>query len=177
MTAFAPQPSPEEDALERELREFNIAGPRPGLKARIRARADELGIEPPVTEPDATNLVRFPALQTWISSAAALIALAFGFALWLETQKQPSVATADPVPRAPVLVSEDRSVAKPYTLVDQVLINQANDGVIVTEDGQPMWRLRYDFMNRTEWQDPATGETRQHLTPEQRVFFMPVRHD
>ena len=178
MNAFAPQSSPEDEKLERELREFKVVGPRPDLKDRIRAEAAKLGVEPVAAEP-AKKVVRFP-IQTWIASAAAVVALGFGIALWLETQeKSGNLAAASPAEDeaggAPGSGSDLN--LKPYTMVDQVLVNQANDGVIETEDGQPMWQLRYELINRTEWQDPETGETHEVVAPEQRLLFMPVRYD
>ncbi|MFT5468189.1 MAG: hypothetical protein ACI8UO_003297 [Verrucomicrobiales bacterium] len=171
MNAIAPQPSSEDEKLERELRDFEVVGPRPGLKERIRAEAAELGVE----SQDSKKIVRFPALQTWISSAAALVALAFGIALWMETEKP--VEKAVPLGNRGLAGGDPTPAHRPYTLVDQVLVNQVNDGVIFTEDNQPMWQLRYDFINRAEWQDVETGETREVVAPEQRIFFMPVRHD
>ena len=51
MNAFAPQSSPEDEKLERELRDFEVVGPRPDLKDRIRAEAAKLGVEPVAAEP------------------------------------------------------------------------------------------------------------------------------
>lgn len=157
--------------MERELRQFEIVGPRPELKDRIRAAAAELGVAPAKPEApenaEPSKVVQIPRLQTWISSAAALVALGFGIALYMETQ----LAVNN------VIVDESAEPQPPYTLVDQVLVGESNDGVFITEDGKPMMQYRQELLNREEWHDPETGEKRQELTPEQRILIVPVRHD
>lgn len=172
MNAISPQPSPEDEALERELRQFELVAPSARLKNRIRAAAADLGLESEAATASAPkNVVRFPNLQSWISSAAAMVALGFAIALWVQnpTEKPAGgVAGSAGAPNARV---------SPYTFTDQILVGHKNEGVVETADGTPMWSVRYDLLNRIESIDPETGEPRNEITPEERRFFYPVHHD
>lgn len=182
--------TPQEEQLEQELRSYVPRVPSLDLKARIRAAAAEMGVQPeapPVPPIEPKKIARFPMAQAWISAAALLVAGVFGVAIW--QQNHPGS------PGAPSVVNNAAPAAgsHPDELLlwnnaprveslapsesERVLVSQHNDGVVTGADGQPKWKLRQKFLNRAVWEDPETGEKHRMEVPEEREVLVPVHHD
>ena len=172
---------PHEAALEAELRELEPYTPSASLKDRIRAAAAE--IEEPSFDTVEEKIVRPVAFSrpAWIAAAAAIVAAFFSIAVWTQLRQSS--------PNQPVIVEDDSNKApllwnrqpegvpgSSYTLSDQVFVGQENEGVVEFDEG-PMWKIRTDWLNRTEWENPETGIPQEKLEPEQRYIFVPVRHN
>lgn len=178
---------PKESALEDELRVLAPVSPSAGLKDRIRQAAEEHAPAGEVKEAaPEPNVVQFPGVQSWLAAAAALVAAIFSVALWWQ-DRNPS--ESGNLTNAPAVAEEggsgdvqiwentpDPQFSGPV-LNDTIFVSHENQGVVTSEDGIPMWKIRYELLNRKAWEDPETGAQREEYVPEERILFVPVRHD
>lgn len=185
------EPTDREISLERELRELLPWSPSPRLRQRIEAEAARW--EPSSDEPELVPCVRrFPPVP-WahvvaaVAAAAALVMLAVA-PLWIPGKNKALAAgqSSSDAEQAPgtgekpqesILWDRDPGTGQPLDWQrDQFLIGSEPVRVVEPAKGPAMLQVRYRLLNRTSWKDGETGAMREQFVPEERVFFVPVRH-
>lgn len=182
------EPTEEETALERELREMQPW--RPSLHLRRRIEEEAARCELGEGEPEAGVWVqRFPAMPAVhalaaVAAAAALVVILLT-PFWLPGSREEPGALAtglrsgedDAGESSVSLIRRNREAdAEEAWRREEYLLGSEPVGMVEPEEGPAMWRVRYRVLNRTAWQDEETGAMREHFVPEDRVLFVPVRH-
>ena len=181
----------EEERLQKELTGFRPVAPSPDLKDRIRQAAlQEFGQIPTAPAKDKVKL--FPRLAPWVSVAALFMICVFGVAMFLDKYNvvSPGEATWQPAslagngggqvteqPSPEIMKNLPPGIQGAFSDPNQKFVGQELDGVIETEDGQPMVKMRLKFLRTFMKKDPDTGKETLEEVPEEHLLIVPVEHD
>ncbi len=198
---------PKEERLARELRELTPLEPAGlKARIRQAAIEQGLDPEPnrdhrDIVDPSVRPLVnlqagRWPQVlrENWFGAVAACVAVVFGVLLIQERlERTPSGGGGSMVEQDSNWSGSGGRVPEQYVRwdynnvpqiepesvlqADELMVGQKNFGVVQGEDGMPVWMIQLELMRRATAEDPESGDVRERLVPERRVFYVPVRHD
>tara|TARA_R110002096_G_scaffold26518_22_gene81837 strand:+ start:10493 stop:10975 length:483 start_codon:yes stop_codon:yes gene_type:complete len=155
--------------------------PSSSLKDRIRQAASELDSAPAPPElprmSEATarkNVVEVPFWRKpgFVAAAAALVVGLFAAKFFFSPdESEPAMASliGDPDDELIIWGNPPRVDPSPFTLKNQVLVSQENDGIVEDDHGRPMWKIRIKVLDR--------NGSNKNAVPVERVVYVPVRHD
>jgi len=162
-----------ESDFENELRALRPTAPSTRLEREIAAELgspERFELIPvagtPVCRVDLRSLLTGWLKWPLIGSVAAVIAL---FAAW---DRDPTSRSA---PSTPVPISQAAPAVLSHALESSCeLLEAAEEGVVFSPDHEPARQLRFTYVERWAWTNPATGARIEVEMPREDTFLMPI---
>lgn len=167
-----------ESDFETELRELCPVAPSASVEARIAdaLTGHPLAVVAPrtlhaqtagVLAPRESTAARFFRGLGWACAGAAA---AVATVAWLQQPSKPTTAPA----LAPVAALNADADAFEPDGSERELLDTTDEGVLLQDGAEPVRQLRYHYIERYAWTNPATGARVEVEVPREDIYLMPV---
>ncbi|MBN1674397.1 MAG: hypothetical protein JXR37_25340 [Kiritimatiellae bacterium] len=158
------------DSLEEELRQLVPRALSPQAHDRIRRE-----LEAGDAAPARGRRLRWAL--TGLAAAAVVLIMIAGAARLRNTRREPGqTAARETVPapeKRPAPLTLPADVFEPVEF-STVLVNEHDEGTVLVPDFGPARRVRYEFVNRVQWQNTNRNARFIVTTPQEEVVLIPV---
>ena len=97
---------------------------------------------------------------------------------WRSAKNEPNLV-AESAATAPVLATNEATASQPSgnerfkpVSVARVVVAEKDEGLVLGDDGRPMRKVRYRYIDHGNWQDPARGVSVGVARPKEGIVLV-----